>query len=62
MPFFWSATSMSMPFHHGMLSDFFVRLSPIQPEIGSTGVLFRMKSFFQPTFWSMLIISCEISS
>ena len=48
--------------HHAMFVDFFRRLSPIQPEIGRIGVLWRMNSFFQPTFWSMLIISAEISS
>jgi len=45
-----------------MLSDFFRRLSPIQPEMGNTGVFFSMKSFFQPTFTSMLFISLAISS
>merc|ERR1719504_630830 len=43
-----------------MFSDFFKRLSPIQPEIGSIGVFFSMKSFFQPTFTNMLFISAEI--
>ena len=39
-------TSTSWPFHHPMFSDFFNKLSPIQPEIGITGVLFSTKSFF----------------
>merc|ERR1719217_1504426 len=45
-----------------MLSDFFRRLSPIQPEIGITGVFFSTKSFFHPTLISVLTISAEISS
>merc|ERR1719378_448854 len=45
-----------------MLSDFFKRLSPIQPEIGMTGVFFSTKSFFQPTLTNMLFISLAISS
>jgi len=53
---------MFMPFHQSMLVDFFRRLSPIQPEMGSTGVFLSMKSFFQPTFTSMLFISLAISS
>ena len=48
--------------NHVIFSDFFSRLSPIQPEIGSTGVFFSTKSFFQPTFTSMLFISFAISS
>jgi len=55
-------TATSVPFHQVMLSDFFKRLSPIQPEIGITGVFFSMKSFFQPTFTNMLFISLPISS
>merc|ERR1712186_281190 len=54
--------SMSWPFHQPILSDFLRRLSPIHPEIGSTGVFFSTKSFFQPTFTSMLFISLAISS
>merc|ERR550537_1204499 len=45
-----------------MLVDFFKRLSPIQPEIGMTGVFFSTKSFFQPTLTNMLFISLAISS
>merc|ERR1719375_195528 len=45
-----------------MFSDFFRRLSPIQPEIGMTGVFFSTKSFFQPTLMRVLFISFIISS
>merc|ERR1719230_250174 len=45
-----------------MFSDFLSRLSPIQPEIGITGVFFSTKSFFQPTLMSVLFISLPISS
>ena len=45
-----------------MFTDYFNKLSPIQPENGRTGVLFSMKSFFQPTFTNMLYITLEIST
>ena len=56
------AAAAALPFHHAMLSDFFKRLSPIQPEMGMTGVFFSTKSFFQPTLMSVLFISLPISS
>ena len=37
----FSPISTSFPFHHGIFSDFFSRLSPIQPLIGSTGTHLR---------------------
>merc|ERR1719183_1592095 len=44
-----------------MLDDCSSRLSPIQPEMGSTGTELATKSFFQPTRISMLRISSRIS-
>jgi len=55
-------TSTSIPFHQPMFSDFFSKLSPIQPEIGKTGVFFSMNSFFHPTFTSMDFISLALST
>ena len=42
--------------------QFLQQVSPIHPEMGTTGVFFSMDSFFQPTFAKMLFISSEISS
>lgn len=50
-----------MPFHQAIFSDFLMRLSPIQPEIGMTGQAESMTFFFQPTFLSMWTISSRIS-
>ena len=59
-----SSPITSTPCHHDMFVVFLIRLSPIQPEIGSTGTPppspsagLPMKSFFQPTLISMLRIS-----
>ena len=56
-----STASTSQPDHQVMLVDFLIRLSPIQPEMGSTGTLFSTKSGFQPTRTSMWRISEAIS-
>ena len=37
-------TEVFMPFHQARSSDFFNKLSLIEPEMGSTGVFFAMKS------------------
>ena len=34
----------STPSHQAIFSDFLIRLSPIQPEMGMTGTDFSMKS------------------
>mmetsp|Transcript_102205 Transcript_102205/g.142270 ORF Transcript_102205/g.142270 Transcript_102205/m.142270 type:complete len:260 (-) Transcript_102205:217-996(-) len=56
-----SRSSTSIPFHQPIFSDFLMRLSPIQPEIGMTGQALSMTAFFHPTFLSMWIISSRIS-
>jgi len=53
---------MSTPVHQAMLGDGLMRLSPIQPEMGSIGTLSLINSFFQPTLVSIDDISLEISS
>ncbi len=51
----------SAPFHQVIFSDFLIRLSPIQPEMGMMGTDFSTKSGFQPTRTSMCFISAAIS-
>lgn len=57
-----SRASTSTPVHQVIFSDFLIRLSPIQPEMGMMGTLFCTKESFQPTRTRVWRISAEISS
>ena len=57
-----SASTKTFVLHNAMITDFFHKLSPIQPEMGSTGAIISEKKKIHPTLINMLLISLEISS